>query len=106
MARGRKKKTLTPAEQEDVKKRIRRAVEKYKRQNIEKINVNFVRGSRELIQKRSEELGVCISAYIKGLIKIDMEKAGYDFPVNMEELHEKEEKERKEKEKEKKKDDG
>jgi len=97
MPRGRKKKILTPAEQEDAKKRTRKAVEKYKKQNIEKINVNFVRGSRELIQKRSEELGVCLSAYIKGLIKEDMEKAGYDFPVNMEELHEKEEKERKDK---------
>lgn len=97
MARGRKKKILTPAEQEDLRERTRKAVEKYKRQNIEKINVNFVRGSRDLIQKRSEELGVCVSAYIKGLIKIDMEKAGYDFPVNMEELHEKEEKERKDK---------
>lgn len=90
MARGRKKKILTPAEQEDLRERTRKAVEKYKRQNIEKINVNFVRGSRDLIQKRSEELGVCISAYIKGLIKEDMEKAGYDFPVNMKELHEKE----------------
>lgn len=48
---------------------------KYNLENYDRINLTVTKGDKEKIKERADALGVSINAYIKTLIKDDMENS-------------------------------
>lgn len=49
-----------------------RAVDKYVRENYDRLNVKIPKGRKQAVEARAQEVGESVNGYVNGLIREDM----------------------------------
>lgn len=70
---GRKEKEMTEEEKKKVSKAQQKAVNKYMKNNYDRINVTFPKGKKEEIEAAAEAAGESVNNYIRESVRRRME---------------------------------